>query len=90
MLDYDMEVVKKHGKILGQFDGCIPNLWVTDAELIKSIFIKDFDHFVDRRVSLLYIYIYIFLNTVLPLLSFTWALLKIRRLPSSPNLSANG
>lgn len=51
MPKYDTEMVKTYGKVLGLFDGPVPNLWVTDIELIKSIFVKDFDHFVNRRVS---------------------------------------
>ncbi|XP_032791001.2 cytochrome P450 3A14 [Daphnia magna] len=47
--DYDVDLVRNYGKIFGYFDGSIPNLWVTDVDLIKAIFIKDFDHFVDRR-----------------------------------------
>ncbi|EFX77992.1 hypothetical protein DAPPUDRAFT_225529 [Daphnia pulex] len=47
--EYDMSLVKKHGKVFGYYDGPQPNLWITDLELIKAIFVKDFDHFVDRR-----------------------------------------
>lgn len=50
---YDRAMVKKYGRTLGYFDGMRPNLWTTDLELIKSIFVKDFDHFINRRVSLL-------------------------------------
>jgi hypothetical protein len=46
-----MSLVKKHGKVFGYYDGPQPNLWITDLELIKAIFVKDFDHFVDRRVN---------------------------------------
>ena len=43
--------MKKYGKTFGIFDGLTPVLWTTDAELIRSVFVKDFDHFVNRRVS---------------------------------------
>ena len=46
----DIALSRKYGKIVGCFDGTMPNLFITDVELIKSIFVKDFDHFVDRRV----------------------------------------
>ena len=51
-----MKMVKKYGKVIGYFDGLQPNLWITDTDLIKSIFVKDFDHFVDRRVRNLSIF----------------------------------
>ncbi len=43
-------MVKKYGKVFGYFDGTLPNLWTTDADIIKSVFVKDFDHFINRRV----------------------------------------
>jgi len=48
---FDVALVKKYGKTFGIFDGLTPVLWTTDAELIRSVFVKDFDHFVNRRVS---------------------------------------
>ncbi|EFX68832.1 hypothetical protein DAPPUDRAFT_259484 [Daphnia pulex] len=47
--DHDRNLVKKYGKIFGYFDGSNPSLWVTDPEFIKAIFVKDFDHFTNRR-----------------------------------------
>lgn len=47
---YDKDMVKKYGRVLGYFDGTLPNLWTTDIELIKAVFVKDFDHFINRRV----------------------------------------
>nr|CAH0104368.1 unnamed protein product [Daphnia galeata] len=46
---HDQNLVKKYGKIFGYFDGSNPSLWVTDPEFIKAIFVKDFDHFTNRR-----------------------------------------
>lgn len=45
-----MALVKKYGKVFGYFDGRNPNLFITDVEMIKAMYVKDFDHFVDRRV----------------------------------------
>lgn len=45
----DLELSKKYGKVYGKFDGTQPNLCISDPDLIKSIFVKDFDHFVNRR-----------------------------------------
>ena len=44
-------MAKTFGKIYGTFDGMKPNLHVNDIELIKSIFVRDFDHFINRRVT---------------------------------------
>ena len=57
-----MKMVKEFGKVFGTFDGTVPNLWVHDTELIKSIFIKDFDHFINRRVRIIECYRQCFLN----------------------------
>ncbi|XP_046449634.1 cytochrome P450 3A14-like [Daphnia pulex] len=46
---HDLALAKKYGKVFGYFDGPIPNLWVADVDLIKAMYVKDFDHFVDRR-----------------------------------------
>jgi cytochrome P450 family 3 subfamily A len=46
-----LALAKKYGKVFGYFDGPIPNLWVADVDLIKAMYVKDFDHFVDRRVK---------------------------------------
>nr|CAH0108323.1 unnamed protein product [Daphnia galeata] len=47
--EYDIALVKKYGKVFGYFDGPIPNLVITDVDMIKAMFVKDFDHFADRR-----------------------------------------
>jgi|LakMenEpi03Aug12_release.lakeMendotaPanAssembly.Ray.scaffolds.fasta_scaffold849582_1 hypothetical protein len=48
---FDKKMTKKYGKTFGYFDGTLPNLYTTDINLIKSVFVKDFDHFVNRRVN---------------------------------------
>ena len=40
---------KTYGKVFGIYERSKPILVVTDAELIKEIYIKKFDNFVDRR-----------------------------------------
>ncbi len=50
-VNYDADLVKKYGKTFGFFEGRKPNLFVADAEFIRSVLVKDFDHFVNRRVS---------------------------------------
>jgi hypothetical protein len=52
--EYDVALVKQYGKVFGYFDGMLPNLWITDADMIKAICVKDFEHFVDRRVRLFF------------------------------------
>jgi cytochrome P450 family 3 subfamily A len=48
---YDVALVKKYGKTFGYFDGRLPNLFTTDVDLIRTVFVKDFDNFFNRRVS---------------------------------------
>jgi Cytochrome P450 len=50
-VNYDADLVKKYGNIFGFFEGRKPNLFVADAEFIRSVLVKDFDHFINRRVS---------------------------------------
>ena len=47
--------VKKYGKVFGSFTGTSPTLTTIDTELIKSVFVKDFDHFINKRVTFNYI-----------------------------------
>jgi len=49
MMTVGRENVKKYGNMYGSFEGTQPTLHVNDTEIIKSIFIKDFDHFINRR-----------------------------------------
>ncbi|GBN36410.1 Cytochrome P450 3A21 [Araneus ventricosus] len=43
------EWVKKYGRVLGYFYGMKPVLLVTDPYLLKNIFIRDFNKFIDRE-----------------------------------------
>ena len=43
----------KNCETFGYCDETLPNLWTTDADIIKPVFVKDFDHFVNRKVQLL-------------------------------------
>ena len=52
MMTVGRENVKKYGNMYGSFEGTQPTLHVNDTEIIKSIFIKDFDHFINRRVMI--------------------------------------
>merc|ERR1712071_566909 len=47
--EFSREEVKKNGNLYGSFMGMQPTLHINDTELIKSVFIKDFDHFINRR-----------------------------------------
>ena len=53
----DRKLMEKYGKIMGYFEGSNPNLWITDTKMIKSIFVKDFDHFINRRVIFCYCFV---------------------------------
>nr|QST15043.1 CYP360A3 protein [Diaphanosoma celebensis] len=46
---HDADLVKEYGKTFGFFEGLTPNLFVSDAEFIKNVLVKDFDHFINRR-----------------------------------------
>ncbi|XP_066978648.1 cytochrome P450 3A31-like [Macrobrachium rosenbergii] len=49
---YDNEIYRDYNKngLIGTYNFYSPILYVCDPEMIKNIFIKDFDHFTDRRV----------------------------------------
>merc|ERR1712137_301040 len=49
--EYDREMFKKYGKVFGTFEGIKPTLRINDTKLIRSVFVKDFDHFINRRVK---------------------------------------
>ncbi|CAL8106832.1 unnamed protein product [Orchesella dallaii] len=45
----DAENVKKYGKVFGYYEGRTPHIFIADPEMIRLIFIKDFDHFHNKR-----------------------------------------
>lgn len=45
----DLALVREYGKIFGYFTGPTPTLFTTDPELIRLIFVKDFECFADKR-----------------------------------------
>ncbi|XP_021967530.1 cytochrome P450 3A56 [Folsomia candida] len=46
----DMRRAKMYGPIYGMYEGRAPHIYITDPELIRLIFIKDFDHFQNKRI----------------------------------------
>lgn len=50
----DIEWRKKYGHIYGTYEGLIPVLRVTDNELIKHVWIKNFSSFTDRNHKLVH------------------------------------
>jgi hypothetical protein len=61
ILAHDMSLIEKYGKICGAFEGATPVLMTSDVAFIKAVMIKDFAHFVNRRVRMshiLYFYLY--------------------------------
>merc|ERR1712137_1457698 len=47
--DHGLEMFKKYGNIYGTFEGLSPVIWTNDTKIIRSVFIKDFSNFVNRR-----------------------------------------
>jgi len=47
--EYTIGLSKKYGNIYGIFEGLTPNLWINDTKILRSIFVKDFNHFMNRR-----------------------------------------
>jgi hypothetical protein len=45
-----MALVAKYGKIVGVFEGSTPVIMTTDVAFMKAVMVKDFAHFVNRRV----------------------------------------
>ena len=48
----DTNLMKTYGKICGRFEGTTPVIMTTDIKFIKTFMIKDFNNFVNRRVTL--------------------------------------
>ncbi|CAF0907000.1 unnamed protein product [Brachionus calyciflorus] len=46
----DLAMIKKYGKTFGYFEGSTPVVETTDTQFLKSILIKDFNLFINRRV----------------------------------------
>ncbi|XP_035708420.1 cytochrome P450 3A24-like [Folsomia candida] len=46
----DIKRVKMYGPIFGMYEGRAPHIYITDPDLIRLIFIKDFDHFQNKRM----------------------------------------
>jgi hypothetical protein len=65
--EYDLQMLKKHGKIMGYFEGDQPVILTSDVKFIKAVMIKDFSHFTNRRVikknyaSLTFLFIAVFM-----------------------------
>lgn len=43
--------LKKYGKIVGYFNGLIPNVLISDLDLLRQILIKDFNTFTNRALT---------------------------------------
>ena len=52
--NYDLSIFKKYGKTVGYFEGSQPIIITRDVKFINAVLIKDFSHFVNRRVSFLF------------------------------------
>ncbi|RNA30710.1 Cytochrome P450, partial [Brachionus plicatilis] len=46
---FDIEIMKKYGRVVGYFEGSTPIVLTTDIKFIKNVMIKDFNCFVNRR-----------------------------------------
>lgn len=53
--EYDLSIFKKYGKTVGYFEGSTPVILTKDVKFIKAVMIKDFSHFVNRRVGISHI-----------------------------------
>ena len=41
----------RYGKYFGVFEADLPTLFIADPDMIRSIFVKDFDHFINHMVN---------------------------------------
>ena len=48
---YELRIMKEFGRIVGFFEGSEPIILTTDINFMKCMLIRDFNSFVDRRVS---------------------------------------
>jgi len=48
-IDLNANRTKKYGKVCGTFEGTTPILNISDAELVRKVCVKDFDHFTNRK-----------------------------------------
>ncbi|XP_076087822.1 cytochrome P450 3A24-like isoform X1 [Mytilus galloprovincialis] len=44
----DIELVKKYGRVVGTYVGHFPSILISDPDMIKEIWVRDFKHFSDR------------------------------------------
>ena len=65
--EYDDELLRKHGKTVGFFQGPYPVVLTSDLKFIKAVLIKDFSSFTNRRVSFFF---YMFSHLFLQKLTF--------------------
>jgi hypothetical protein len=50
LLGHDFDLIRTYGRTVGSFEGQTPVILTADPEFIKSVMIKDFQYFVNRRV----------------------------------------
>uniref|UniRef100_V5H5G9 Putative cytochrome n=2 Tax=Ixodes ricinus TaxID=34613 RepID=V5H5G9_IXORI len=48
--EVEEELCKKHGRLFGTFEDGRPTLYVTEPELLKYVFVKDFSSLINRRM----------------------------------------
>nr|QST15046.1 CYP360A6 protein [Diaphanosoma celebensis] len=48
-IKHDAEQIRKYGKVFGIFEGALPELFIADADLIRLVFVKEYENFINRR-----------------------------------------